>query len=165
MNKQLKRAIIFVCIVAISAATGYRIQKIRKEGIRTVNNIARIHAEKGVPNEYVTAKKTTEFLYEPIYIQNGRALVSINRVNKFAVGESAGSAKIVSISKNIDLDTGMFVIRFSEKITGDFMVARQYTGFFLPVDAEIPAHARVIAKDNERMVVTGLVDGDKVVVK
>jgi len=167
MSLRLKRVLIFISVLSLSMLVGYRIQKIRREGIRTVHNISRIHAARGAPKEYVVAHETTDTLSEPLYVQNGRALVSIGRIRKFSVGMRADgtSARIESISKNIDLDSGMFVLQFSERITGNFMVGREYTGFFLPLDARVPPNARVIAKDGMRMVVSGLEDGDKVQVK
>jgi len=163
----MKKAVVFFGILFISLAIGNRIQQIRREGLQTVNNIARIQAVRGVPKEYVVAVKTTDFLEEPLFIQNGRALVSIGKIRKFEAGQEikGADAKIISISGNIDLDTGMFVVRVSKNITGNFMVLRRFTGFFLPLEAELPPGARIIAQDSARMVVVGLSDGDKVVVK
>ena len=167
MDMNFKRLVIFLTIVSMSVWVGYRIREIRKEGIRTVHNIVRIHAENGIPQEYITVNKTTDFLYEPIYVENGRALVSLGRINKFKIGQKIKDKNITItyVSNNIDLDTGMFVVRLSHKITGNVFVESQYTGFFLPLDAEVPSHAKIIAKDNERVVVSGLNDGDKVVVR
>ena len=164
---KMKRIAVFLAVLSLSVIVGRRIQSIRKEGSYTVNNVVRIQAEKGAPRNYVEAVRTTDFLSEPLYVQNGRALVSTGRVGKFRIGQKVrdGTAKIVSVSNDIDLDTGMFVIRFSERVSGDVFVERKYTGFFLPLDAEIPAHAKIIAKDNERMVVIGLREGEKIAVK
>jgi hypothetical protein len=162
-----KKAIIFFSVLFAAVLVGYRIQKLREEGIRNVNNTVRIHKEKGAPMEYVVAKKTTDFLEEPLFVQNGRALVSTGRIGKFSAGQEIKgvNARIVSVSKNIDLDTGMFMIRVSGNISGNVMVLMKYSGYFLPVDAVLPDGAKIIAKDNDRMVVVGLNDGDKVIVR
>ena len=163
----MKKAIIFSSVLVLALAVSYRIREIRREGLQTVNNIARIHAERGVPRDYITVNRTTDFLEEPLFIQNGRALVSTGRINRFAVGQEikGANATITSISRNIDLDTGMFVVRVSRNITGNFIVLRRFTGFFLPHEADLPKGARVVARDMSRMVVTGLQNGDKVVVR
>ena len=82
-----KKVIIFLSVLFLSLLVGYRIQQIREEGVMVVHNIVRIHAQKGVPKEYAVAKKTTDFLEEPLYVKNGRALVSTSRVRKFRAGQ------------------------------------------------------------------------------
>jgi hypothetical protein len=151
----------------VSILVGHRIQALRREGASTVSNIARIHAARGVPREYAVAKRTTDFLYEPLHVQNGRALVSIGRVNKFRVGQKVRdkNATITFVARDIDLDTGMFVVRLSEKITGHVFIEHRHTGFFLPLDAEVPKHGKIIAKDTERMVVENLREGENIVVR
>jgi hypothetical protein len=164
MNKKI---IIFISILSLSFIVGYRVRQIRKEGDAVVHNITRIHRDSGAPREYVIAKKTTDVLSEPLFVQNGRALVSAGRIRKFAVGDKirGKDAQITYISQGIDLDTGMFVVRVSGNISGNVFVQKKHTGFFLPADARLPDGARVIARDNERMVVVGLKDGDRVIVR
>jgi hypothetical protein len=162
-----KKALIFLSILCASVMVGYRIQRLREEGVRHINNIVRIHKEKGVPHEYAVAKKTTDFLEEPLFVQNGRALVSADKIHMFSAGQAVKgkNARITGVARSIDLDTGMFIVRISGNITGKVMVMRQYTGFFLPVDAVLPAGARIVAKDAERMVAVGLAEGEKVMIK
>jgi hypothetical protein len=151
----------------MSVLVGYRIQQIREEGVKTVHNIVRIHAEKGAPSEYVIAKKAIDYLDEPLYVKNGRALVSAGKIHNFAVGQRIkdSNARITFVSDNIDLNSGMFVVRVSGNITGNVMVQKEYNGFFLPLDAVLPKGANVVAKDFSRMVVSGLNDGEKVIVR
>jgi len=162
-----RKAVIFTSILALAVLTGYRIQRIRAEEELRVNNIVRIQAERGAPHDYVVAKKSSGVLLEPLFVQNGRALVTPSRIGRFSVGDKiyGKNAVIAKVSKSIDLDTGMFVIIVSGAITGDVFVEKRYTGFFLPIDAVLPTGARVIAKDAERMVVVGLRDGDRIIVR
>jgi hypothetical protein len=166
-NEMKKKLVIFVCILGAMMAAGYRIQKIRAESDRRVHNMVRIHAEYGAPHDYVIAKTTTDVLLEPLFVQNGRALVSSLRVGRFVVGDKINGkkARITTVSKNIDLDTGMFVVRVSGNISGEVYVEKRHTGFFLPIDAVLPPNARVIARDSDRVVVLGLSEGDKIVVR
>jgi hypothetical protein len=163
----MKKTLIFLSILVLALIVGHRIQSLRDEARRSVNNVVRIQREKGIPREYAVAKKTTDFLEIPLFVQNGRALVGASQVGKFAAGQKIKGSRhvITSVSKNIDLDTGMFVIRVSGNITGNFLVLSRYTGYFLPADAVLPPGAKIIARDAGRIVAVGLRDGDEVVVK
>ncbi|MDR1027661.1 MAG: hypothetical protein LBL46_04565 [Rickettsiales bacterium] len=163
----VKKGIIFSLVLAVSMLAGYRVRKIQKEGHLVVNNIVRIQTENGAPRDFVVAKKTADFLEEPMFVQNGRALVSASRVKDFAAGQRIKDtdAKITFVSDGIDLDSGMFVVRVSGRAKGQVWVLKPYTGYFLPIDAILPPHAKVIAKDNTRIVVSGLTDGEKVEVR
>ena len=163
----MKKAIIFSLIVAVSLISGYRVQQIRREGELVVSNVVRIQAERGRPQDLLVAKKTTDFLEEPLFVQNGRALVSAARVHDFAPGQriKGTNAKISFVSQSIDLDSGMFIIKIAGKASGQVWVLKEYTGYFLPIDAVIPPHAKVIANDNNRVVVSGLQDGEKIEIK
>ena len=162
-----KKVIIFLSVLFLSLLVGYRIQQILEEGVMVVHNIVRIHAQKGVPKEYAVAKKTTDFLEEPLYVKNGRALVSTSRVRKFRAGQKIKdkNSAITFVSDDIDLDTGMFVVKVSGNVTGHVRVLSEYTGFFLPIASELPPNARLIAQDAERMVVSGLKDGERIIVR
>ena len=141
---------------------------LRGEGSLIVNNIVRLQTERGgAPRREIVAEYSTDFLYEPLYVRNGRALVSTSRIGKFSAGQRVrdSSAEIASVSRGIDLDTGMFVVLFSERISGNVFVERKYSGFFLPLDTKLPPHARVVARDNSRMVVTGLEPGERLTIK
>lgn len=163
----MKKLIVLALIIAVGMISRYRIEKIESDNVRTVNNIVRIQGEKGIPKYTVVANKTTDFLLEPIYIENGRSLVSIGRINKFRIGDiiHEQNAYITFISQTIDLDSGMFIIKVSKNITGSFLVEKKYTGYFLPVESVLPDSAKIIAKDSNRLVAIGLNDGDKIEVR
>jgi len=163
----IKRFVVLSVIIMTSLAFAYRIRQIRQESNHVVNNIVRIHREMGAPEEYVIAEKTNDFLREPIFIENGRALVSRGRVRLFAAGQriSGTDARITSVSSNLDLHTGMFVVRVSKRLNGQFFAERRFDGFFLPLEAILPDHARVISRDVERQVVAGLREGERVVLR
>ena len=163
----MKKAVIFFSILFMSIIVGHRIQALRKESAMTVNNIARLHKEIGVPKRYVIAEYSTDFLFEPLHVRNGRALVSTSRIGKFRTGQKVRdmAATITSVSNGIDLDTGMFVVLFSQRISGNVFIEQQYSGFFLPLDTVLPPRAKVIARDLTRMVATGLEPGERLQIK
>ncbi|MDR2770113.1 MAG: hypothetical protein LBB08_01540 [Rickettsiales bacterium] len=161
-----KKIIIFSSVLGLAVITGYRIQKLRAEGDFVVPNVSRLQGG-GIPREYVAAKKTSDVLREPLAVSSGLALVSASRIGRFAVGDkiSGTDARIISVAKTIDLDSGMFLVRVSPEISGDVFVEKKHTGFFLPIDSVLPKGARIVAKDAERIVAAGIKDGDLIQVK
>jgi len=166
-SKILVRLAVIGVIAFFAVWTAYRIERLGADQDLRINNIVRLHAETGVPRNTITVHRTTDFLLEPIHVTNGRALVSASRIRRFEVGQGVRghNARITSVSRRVDIDTGMFIVRFSANINGTVMVMRQYTGFFLPLEAELPEGVRVIARDARRQVVTGLREGQEIVVR
>ena len=146
----------------------YRVYMLNIKGDLQVYNVVRLHIERGGPPvNTVVAKTTTDFLLEPVHVDNGRSLVSANRIGRFEVGQGVlgQSARVTSVSRNIDIHSGMFIVRFSEPINGTVMVMRRFNGVFLPLEAELPEGARVIAQDGRRQVVRGIEEGTEIVVR
>ena len=100
-------------MILVVATFGYRFYSVARENNFDVFNIARVNAANGTPVVVLEMQKTDGILLEPITIKNNRAFVSGKRVNMFHAGQKIGNCKIVSVSKNIDLDTGMHVIKTS----------------------------------------------------
>ena len=80
-------------------------------------------------------KKTDGILLEPLTIKNNRAYVSGARVSLFSAGQKIGDCKISSVSHNIDLDTGMHVIKTNGCSNGLQYVETKKIGFYVPVSA------------------------------
>ena len=180
-----KKLIIWGIVAAIALIVGYRIVRIHSESKRVVFNIERHNADAGTPVETMTASVKTDTLAEPVSVKNGKAAVSGARIGKFKIGQklSAGG-HVISVSRTLDLDTGLFAVRTSSP-DGDMFVSIEYTGVFIPnfavqsvcdssgpdcnsvmIDAAGVAAARpvsVIASDAMRSVVSGLNNGDAVI--
>jgi len=166
-SKILARIAITLVVMFFAAWTLYRIDRLGADKDLRINNIVRIHAETGIPQRKLVAEKTTDFLLEPVHVSNGRALVSGSRIGQFQVGQGVlgQNSRVTFVSNRIDIDTGMYIVRFSGNISGTVMVMRRYTGFFLPLEAELPPGVRVISRDAKRQVVMGLQDGQEVVIR
>lgn len=172
-----KKTITILCAIVLAGVVGYRIYNLVTENAFVVYNISREYKKHGTPVEAIVAKTENGTLTEPLYVKNGRAYVSANRRSKFAVGNTVGeNGKITSVSNNVDLDTGLYVIRVSGA-SGDVLASRKLTGVFVPnaavqtdgtvliVDGDI-AVARpitIVASDADNSVVRGLNDGDVVI--
>ena len=113
----------------------YRFVAVAMERNIDVFNIIRNNLENGTPVETLKMENTDGILYEPLTVKNNRAYVSGARVNMFRSGQSLGDCKIVSVSHNIDLDTGMHVIKTSKCSDGLLYAQNQKSGLYVPVSA------------------------------
>lgn len=176
-TRKSKNIIYVAFILAVVGCFAYRFCVVFKERNQSVFNIARNNIEKGTPIETLKMVETDGVLYEPLNVKNNRAYVSGARVNMFKVGQKIGDCKIVSVSKNIDLYTGMHIIKTSNCKNGLQYVEFAERGFYVPVSAVYgnnvyvvggdKAHIRDIvieARDSQNVLVkSGLNNGDIVV--
>jgi hypothetical protein len=110
-------------------------------------------------------------------IKNNTAFVSGSRVNVFRAGQKSGDCKIVSVSHNIDLDTGMHVIKTKNCKDGLQYIEKEKNGFYVPMSAisgnvvyvenQSVAEKREIKIDDQdaqnALIKSGLQDGDNVI--
>ena len=180
----IKKLIYILTAIALCAIVAYRVVQISNENSREIFNIARIAQIDGMPVEIMVAETKTDMLREPIVVKNGKAFVSGARVHKFKLGQrlvhaddsiNHAAGRIISVSRNIDLDTGLFAVKTSSP-DGNFFAEIEYTGIFVPLSAisdykimvsesgvavEKPVH--IIAADADNAVVSGLSDGDSII--
>lgn len=134
-TRKAKNIIYATVVILVVATFGYRFYSVARENNFDVFNIARVNAINGTPVDVLEIQKTNGILLEPITIKNNRAFVSGKRINMFHAGQKIGDCKIVSVSKNIDLDTGMHVIKTSNCGDGLQYVENQKNGFYIPMSA------------------------------
>lgn len=134
-TRKSKNVIYTIIISLIVAVFVYRFWSVSNENNFEVFNIVRNNAQNGVPVRVMEMQKTDGILYEPLTIKNNRAFVSGVRLSAFKAGQKVGNCKIVSVSHNIDLDTGMHVIRTSGCADGLQYAENVKNGFYVPVSA------------------------------
>ena len=134
-TRKNKNIIYIIVAVLILGTFGYRFYSVIHERNFDVFNIVRNNIAMGTPVDVLEMQKTNGVLYEPITIKNNRAYVSGVRVNMFHAGQKVGNCKIVSVSHNIDLDTGMHVIKTSGCSNGLQYAENTKYGFYIPVSA------------------------------
>ena len=113
---------------------------------------------------------------EPLFIKNNKTFISIKRIYKFKVGQKIGNGEIIFVSRNINLDTGMCIIKTKNVEDGINYVEMERKGFFIPIYAlyknkvfllkngrAIETKVDVIDKDSSSALVKGLDDGDIVI--
>lgn len=136
LNTPKNKKIIYRTLVVLAVLlVGYRFYSVERENSFKVFNIIRNNMENGTPVEILKMEKTNGVLLEPLTIKNNRAYVSGSRISVFKPGQKIGDCKIVSVSHNIDLDTGMHVIKTSGCKNGLQYVEKEKNGFYIPVSA------------------------------
>lgn len=134
-TRKSKNVIYTVVITAIIAVFGYRFYSVAMENNFNVFNITRNNETIGTPVKVLEMQPTDGILYEPLTVKNNTAFVSGARVNIFKPGQSANKCKIVSVSNNIDLDSGMYIIKTSNCSDGLQYIAHKHKGFYIPISA------------------------------
>lgn len=172
-----KKRLYVVLVIIVALWVMYRFAVIGAENRLQVFNPIRAASDIGYVVDIQTAEKQTGVLTEPMTVKNNRALVSGVRARALRSGQKVGDGVIVSVSPNIDLDTGMHVVRTRGVADGLNFAQYQATGYFVPTSAIVNdtvyvvedgiARARrvhVARSDAETSVITdGLHDGDQVI--
>lgn len=136
LKSRKAKAIIYTVLFAlISAAFSYRFYVVAQENNFEVFNIIRNNAQNGIPVNVLHMKKTDGTLFEPITIKNNRGFVSGARLFAFKSGQKIANCRIVSVAQNIDLDTGMHVIKTKGCSNGLQYAENKKNGFYVPVSA------------------------------
>lgn len=130
-----KKIIYIIITVVIAFLFIHRFYAFFQEQNFDVFNIARNNLEKGTPVNVLYMEKNNGVLYEPLTIKNNTAYISGARVNIFRSGQKSGNCKIVSVSKNIDLDTGMHVIKTQSCKDGLQYIEKEKIGLYIPMSA------------------------------
>ena len=166
-TRKSKTILYTIFIALVVACFGYRFYVVEREGNTEVFNIARNNIEYGLPVETLKMEKLNGVLYEPLNIKNNRAYVSGARVNIFKAGQKIGDCKIASVSTNIDLDSGMHIIRTSHCKNGLQYVEIKGNGFYVPVSAIKGNNVYVVNGDvaNVREIVIGARDSQNAFIK
>lgn len=155
----------------------FRFTMIGIENARSVYNAARVAQTDGVPVVVQQIERTSGVLREPIAVKSNRAYVASGRAHKFGAGQHVAGGVIVSVSPDIDLDSGMHVVRTRGVADGLQYAEFRATGHFVPVyavnngvvmvaDGDI-ARVRdvVVARQDadNALISSGLNDGDVVI--
>lgn len=135
--KTRKSKNIIYAVIGISVVVwfGYRFYTVNAEHRFKVFNITRNNLDNGTPVKVLVAQEKKGILYEPLTVKANTAFVSGARVNIFKSGQKSGNCRIVSVSKNIDLDTGMHIVKTSGCTDGMHYIEKEKVGFYVPVSA------------------------------
>lgn len=172
------RRVIYIAIaVAIVAWVVFRFASIAAQNRMQIFNPARMHISDGVPVTVLEMSRTDGVIMEPLSVKNNRAHVSGARKKLFAAGQRVSTGQIVSVSSDIDLDSGMHVVQTRGVENGMHMAEFRAHGYFVPVYAVYDNYVFVVRdgvattqpvtiarRDAEYAYITsGLKDGDVVI--
>lgn len=134
-TRESKNIIYAIIVIAIVSVFAYRFYMVSQENNFDVFNIIRNNMDNGTPVEVLQIQKTNGVLLEPLTIKDNTAYVSGARISNFHVGQKIGNCKITALSRGIDLDTGMHVIKTSKCSDGLQYVEKEKNGFYVPMSA------------------------------
>lgn len=176
-SKKFKHGFFVAFIVAMTAWATFRFATIASENARDVYNIARVYQTDGATVETLIAEIKSGTLYEPLSVKDNRAYVSASRAQALEAGQHVGSGTIKSVSRRLDLNTGMYVVRTTDVNDGLQFAEFTSDGIFVPLYAiknnqvfvaengvAVPRNVVVKYQDSENaMISEGLNQGDVVI--
>ena len=176
-TKKFKKVMYIATVAVLVGWVIFRFAAVASENARYVFNAARVSADVGAPIESVVMQRASGTLYEPLAVKNNRAYVSGARASKLRAGQRVGDGKIVSVSSNIDYDTGMYVVRTTGVTDGLQFAEFTTTGHFVPLYAitdgsvfvaqdgvAVARSVKIARQDSENAyIASGLQDGDIVI--
>lgn len=176
-TKKFKKVMYIATVAVLVGWVIFRFAAVASENARYVFNAARVSADVGAPIESVVMQRASGTLYEPLAVKNNRAYVSGARASKLRAGQRVGDGKIVSVSSNIDYDTGMYVVRTTGVADGLQFAEFTTTGHFVPLYAitdglvfvaqdgvAVARSVKIARQDSENAyIASGLQDGDIVI--
>lgn len=130
-----KKTTYLVLVVAMVGWVIFRFAVIGAQNRLQVFNAARDSVTNGVPVSVIEMQRGPGIVREPLTVQNNRAYVSGARAGLLRPGMRVGAGEIVSVASNIDLDTGMHVVRTRGVPDGLQYAEFHANGYFVPVSA------------------------------
>lgn len=175
--ERVKKWIYILTVAALVFWILFRITMLVIQHNQTVFNISRDVAANGTPVVTMTAQNSSGVLHEPITVEKNKAYVTGSRVGLFRAGQKVGDGKIASVSQNINLDTGMYVIKTTGVADGLQYVEYNRNGYFVPISAVVDSNVfvyengvatlrKVIVAHSDAdmaLITQGLHDGDVVI--
>ncbi|MFQ6729597.1 MAG: hypothetical protein ACLRFK_00885 [Alphaproteobacteria bacterium] len=134
-KKKFKHAFFIALVAIMTCWVIFRFMAFSAENRRYVFNASRVAMDGGMPVETMTVQVVQGTLYEPLDVKNNRAYVSGERAEKLRAGQKIGNGKITYISNDLDLNTGMFLVRTSGVSNGLHFAEFTTDGIFVPLYA------------------------------
>ncbi len=134
-KKKFKHAFFIALVAIMTCWVIFRFVAFAAENKRHVFNASRAAMAVGAPVETMTVQVAQGTLYEPLSVKNNRAYVSGDRAEKLRAGQKIENGKITFVSKSLDLNTGMFLVRTSGVSDGLHFAEFTTDGIFVPLYA------------------------------
>ena len=134
-DKKVNKTLWCAVIVGFAIWFVYRFIMVALESRMTVFNPVRDMQANGTLVSSVVAHRRDGVIKMPIVVKDNMAYVSGPRKAKLAPGQKLDTGEIVSVSKRLDYDSGMYVIKTRGVVDGIKYVQIQENGYFIPAYA------------------------------
>lgn len=172
-----KKIFYALCALVVVLWVMFRFAVIGAQNRLVVYNPARAALTDGVPVTVINMEPRNDILRTPIMVRRNRAYVAAERAQRLRAGQKIGNGTIASVSQNIDLDTGMYVVQTNGVADGLQFAEFNVNGFFVPVYAldgdalfvvrdgvATRIHVKVAGQDSDKALIkSGLNTGDVVI--
>lgn len=130
-----KKRMYIALVIILAGWVLFRFTVIGAQNRLQVYNPSRVAASDGVPVSVMEMHAAPGVIHEPLTVKNNRAYVSGARARLLRAGMPVADGEIVSVSSNIDLDTGMHVVTTRGVADGMHTAMFRANGYFVPVYA------------------------------
>ena len=113
----------------------YRFIMVAIESHMDVFNPVRNAAQNGIMVDTIIAERKTGVIKMPLSVENNRAYVSAAHRRGLKVGQKIGDGEIIYVANNLDLDTGMYIVKTKNVADGVVFAESECSGFFVPTYA------------------------------
>jgi len=134
-DKKIKRILWIAVFIGFAGWFVYRFVMVAIESRMTVFNPVRDMQVNGTVVSSTVVQRRDGFIKLPIVVENNRAYVSGAKKEKLAPGQKLDSGEIISVSKNLDFDSGMYIVKTRNVPDGINYVHITQNGYFVPAYA------------------------------
>jgi len=176
-DKKLKKNVYTAVFAVLVLWFIYRFVMVAIESRMVVFNPMRAAEQNGIVVDSIVAKQKSGIIKTPLSVENNRAYVSGAHRSGLKVGQKVGSGEITYVGNQLDLDTGMYIVKTKNVDDGVVFAESECDGFFIPTYAvresqimraesgsAVAVPVSVNASDSEFSCVSGDIhDGDVIV--
>ncbi len=113
----------------------YRFIMVAIESHMVVFNPVRDAGQNGIAVDTIVAEQKIGVIKTPLSVENNRAYVSGAHRRGLKVGQKVGGGEITYVANNLDLDTGMYIVKTKNVDDGVVFAESECNGFFIPTYA------------------------------
>ncbi|MBP5485115.1 MAG: hypothetical protein J6Y07_00185 [Alphaproteobacteria bacterium] len=134
-DKKTKKIVYTAVLGVLAVWFIYRFVMVAIESRMVVFNPGRDAGQNGIVVDIIIAEQKTGIIKTPLSVESNRAYVSGAHRRGLKVGQKIGNGKITYVGSQLDLDTGMYVIKTKDVDDGVAFAESECSGFFIPTYA------------------------------
>jgi hypothetical protein len=176
-DKKTKKIIYTAVLGVLAIWFIYRFIMVAIESRMVVFNPVRDAGQNGIIVDTIVAEQKAGIIKTPLSVENNRAYVSGAHRRGLKVGQKVSDGEITYVGNQLDLDTGMYIVKTKNVDDGVVFAESECSGFFIPTYAvresqimraesgsAVVVPVSVNASDSEFSCVSGDIhDGDVIV--